>query len=311
MHNRPSSSIHLTLAQSASAQLKKARILKRRVSLTPDNGAEHFRYAECLRALGQLDEAKVEYSVAAKLNHQIELSLANENVIETATNPQYAAGDSVAPNFDKPLPQSFFLIDNYLSEKELNKVWELYKRFNLRQYKTRVLPDDVDITTNLKKTDGYDHKARRSVTFNGKSLEQSANFFTTQLRPTLNQCYKKFSVAPPVAEFIEINLTTHIDGDFFAVHRDQGPNHPGRLLSFVYYFSQEPKAFSGGDLLLFDYTKNGEPALDKYTRIQPVNNRLVVFQSEHFHQVSTIVLDKEDKKAGRHTLNGWHNDQMK
>src|SRR5215218_1755462 len=56
----------------------------------------------------------------------------------------------------------------------------------------------------------------------------------------------------PIAH-VDIQLTASNDGDFFKVHQDNSSaeiNH--REISFVYYFHSEPKAFTGGQLKLYN-----------------------------------------------------------
>lgn len=57
----------------------------------------------------------------------------------------------------------------------------------------------------------------------------------------------------------ELQLTLHVKGDFFRVHRGSSDNPKSllnsRKITFVYYFYRQPKQFTGGDLLLFDTNK--------------------------------------------------------
>ncbi len=84
---------------------------------------------------------------------------------------------------------------------------------------------------------------------------------------------------------IETKFTNHLDGCFFRHHQDVGRNQPTvRRISYLYYFHRAPKRFEGGDLLLCD----SDTFLRKYnvadfTRIEPVDNSLVLFPSADYH----------------------------
>ena len=59
---------------------------------------------------------------------------------------------------------------------------------------------------------------------------------------------------PPFAiSHFEIQLTATNDGQFFRQHKDDDADSVRtRVLTFVYYFYREPKAFRGGALQLYD-----------------------------------------------------------
>src|SRR5262249_13628622 len=59
-----------------------------------------------------------------------------------------------------------------------------------------------------------------------------------------------------------------------------------------------PKAFTGGDLVLF--ASNGQP-----TVIEPVNDSMVLFSSRTKHEVKPVVCPSRRFEDGRFTINGW------
>jgi len=116
----------------------------------------------------------------------------------------------------------------------------------------------------------------------------------------------------PPFEFgsIERQLTMHGDGDFFQRHRDeQQPGTDGsRVLTFVYYFHDEPKRFDGGALRVYDTTVNprGHTVVTAtHTDIEPVANSIVCFSSQTFHEVMPVRVTDPEPGIGRCTLNGW------
>lgn len=106
---------------------------------------------------------------------------------------------------------------------------------------------------------------------------------------------------------VEAELTTHNDADFFAMHADAGNDRAARLLTYVYYFRREPAAFEGGELRLFDSKPeaDGTRTVGNAFDIEPVNDRLVLFLSQHLHEVRPIRCPTRRFEDGRFTVNGW------
>jgi Rps23 Pro-64 3,4-dihydroxylase Tpa1-like proline 4-hydroxylase len=98
---------------------------------------------------------------------------------------------------------------------------------------------------------------------------------------------------------MEIQLTSHNDGEYFHWHTDNGsPETSSRVLTFVYYFHGAPKAFSGGELVI--YMRDGGTAA-----IEPRNDSLVLFSSSMRHEVKSVSCPSKRFDDGRFTLNGW------
>jgi Rps23 Pro-64 3,4-dihydroxylase Tpa1-like proline 4-hydroxylase len=138
----------------------------------------------------------------------------------------------------------------------------------------------------------------------GKKFELLRQLFLERIEPTLSKAFDWFRITPPKEENYTVQMTTHAEGDFYRIHKDTGPQHP-RVLSYIYYFHKQPKAFSGGELQLFDMDTKNDCASTTFTAIEPVHNSLIVFPSEYYHQVCTVNLASEDRLLGRHTINGW------
>lgn len=106
----------------------------------------------------------------------------------------------------------------------------------------------------------------------------------------------------------ELQITRHYDGAHFRMHRDTGPAHPARYLSYIYYFHREPRPFDGGDLLLFDQNTEGRRSeLLAFSRIAPSHNSLLLFPSDRLHSVSRVTSASNDLLDARWTVNGWLN----
>lgn len=107
---------------------------------------------------------------------------------------------------------------------------------------------------------------------------------------------------------VEMQLTAHNDGCFYKIHNDSGsPETETRVLTYVYYFYQEPKRFSGGELRLYETDLNGSMVTpsDCFNTIEPVNNRIVFFDSRCKHEVLPVACPSRSFPDSRFTLNGW------
>lgn len=141
-----------------------------------------------------------------------------------------------------------------------------------------------------------------------EDLGEFTNIFRQRVMEDLPGVAQRFDVDPFTPSKIELKITNHMDGDFFNIHKDDGC--PGvdsdeRIISFVYYFYASPKAFSGGDLLLFDTNKVTSSYKNYlFTRILCENNTLVYFPSEYFHCVDVVNLSSNDFAKGRFAVTG-------
>jgi Rps23 Pro-64 3,4-dihydroxylase Tpa1-like proline 4-hydroxylase len=107
---------------------------------------------------------------------------------------------------------------------------------------------------------------------------------------------------------VEMQLTAHNDGCFYKIHNDSGSEKTyTRTLTYVYYFHQEPKQFSGGELRLYETElKNGSAiSQGQYKTIEPRNNSIVFFDSRCKHEVMPVRCPSQRFEDGRFTLNGW------
>jgi Rps23 Pro-64 3,4-dihydroxylase Tpa1-like proline 4-hydroxylase len=106
---------------------------------------------------------------------------------------------------------------------------------------------------------------------------------------------------------LEFELAAHGDGAFFKRHIDTVTvNNPDlkriRVLSFVYYFNAEPKAFTGGALRLHAIGgKEGENFID----IDPIRNSLLVFLSWAPHEVTPVSCPSKRFIDSRFAINCW------
>lgn len=101
---------------------------------------------------------------------------------------------------------------------------------------------------------------------------------------------------------IEAQLTMHGDRHYYKVHNDNGHElTQNRVLTYVYYFHREPKAFKDGQLRIYQDSDLSTGFID----IEPVNNSLVFFNSRQMHEVLPVSCPSKQFMDSRFTINGW------
>jgi len=137
-----------------------------------------------------------------------------------------------------------------------------------------------------------------------------------QLFANLDRIMTLVGYKGPEPRSIEFELNAYGDGAHFAPHIDipVGPNRretgeregEDRFISAVYYFFNEPRAFSGGALRLYRF--GAGPArccASDSVAFEPVQNCLVVFPSWAKHAVERVVCPSGAFKDYRFALNCW------
>jgi SM-20-related protein len=107
---------------------------------------------------------------------------------------------------------------------------------------------------------------------------------------------------------IETQLTASNHEEFFKTHSDNANVAvQTRQLTFVYFFYREPKAFSGGELRVYDTVlKDGcHTPVGPFQVIHPRQNQIVFFPSYCLHEVTPIDCPSRAFADSRFTLNGW------
>jgi Rps23 Pro-64 3,4-dihydroxylase Tpa1-like proline 4-hydroxylase len=109
----------------------------------------------------------------------------------------------------------------------------------------------------------------------------------------------------PISHF-EVQLTATNDGQFFRKHRDNDAVPVrSRVLTFVYYFFREPRAFRGGALRLYDMERDARGQLKPGAFVHPSQNQIVFFPSHCLHEVLPVECASRVFSDSRFTVNGW------
>jgi SM-20-related protein len=135
-----------------------------------------------------------------------------------------------------------------------------------------------------------------------------SELFRSKMGSIAGDVANRLGIAPFPAADVECQMTAHNDGNYFKLHNDNGsPDTATRVLSYVYYFHNEPKAYSGGEFRLYhSRIENGAYHCDDFAAdITPKNNSVLFFPSYCHHEVLTVHCPSQRFADGRFTINGW------
>jgi SM-20-related protein len=112
-------------------------------------------------------------------------------------------------------------------------------------------------------------------------------------------------VSPVDEPKLMIELVAHGDGAFYKRHIDTARDRDNtriRILSGVYYFNAEPKAFTGGALRLHAI---GGKESENFVDVEPARNSLAVFLAWAPHEVLPISCPSKRFIDSRFAINCW------
>jgi Rps23 Pro-64 3,4-dihydroxylase Tpa1-like proline 4-hydroxylase len=191
-----------------------------------------------------------------------------------------------------PLISRYALMNNFFTEAEHQELLE---------YVAAKQSEFVPTTTSTKATN-----YRLSMVLH--KFPRFRELMLEKVRAILPDVLAKLNIpAFPIAD-IESQLTAHNDGNFYKIHNDSGsPDTATRFFTYVYYFYQEPKAFTGGELKIYDSKIQGNYYVqsDTFKLIEPINNSVVFFLSRYMHEVLPVSCPSKQFMDGRFTINGW------
>jgi len=222
------------------------------------------------------------------------LSFPSEHLIALVTEPPvyWQQTEETKPQAPAVLESEYVQIDNFLTVEE-------HKR--LLNYVLQQEPAFVPTSTS---TGDLDY--RRSMIL--YSFPEFSQLIVNRIHAILPDVFRKLNLSPfPIAE-IEAQLTSHNDGNYYKIHNDNGsPDTATREFTYVYYFYHEPKAFSGGELLIYDskIENNFYVNADSYKNVEPRNNSIVFFLSRYLHEVLPVSCPSKAFVDSRFTINGW------
>ena len=188
----------------------------------------------------------------------------------------------------------FVRMTNFLSSAACDRLLAGVLAARERFVPTRIQRDES------KKVDREIRIASRS---NARINRDIRSWFAPKLRGVLPEVLGRLRMEDLDVGRIELEVTVHRRGDFFAAHRDSGTGSlRSRRLSYVYYFHSAPRPFAGGDLLLYDAGGTGRSIA--FSRIDPLRDSIVFFPADCMHEVTPVACG-DAFGAGRFTVNGW------
>jgi SM-20-related protein len=133
--------------------------------------------------------------------------------------------------------------------------------------------------------------------------------FRQRVRDAVPELARGLGVAAFEVEQIQLSLIAYNDGDFYREHVDTEPSRDrgdvervgDRVLSAVYYFHREPRAYSGGALRLHAFN----PASDRFADVAPEQNSLIAFASFARHEVRPVICPSRRFEDSRFAINCW------
>lgn len=111
------------------------------------------------------------------------------------------------------------------------------------------------------------------------------------------------------AGLIDLQMVAHGDGGFYKRHIDTFTGkdrfaNGDRVISCVYYFFNQPKAFTGGELRLYPLRTKAEP-VPAPIDMPITNDTLIAFSSWLPHEVLTVSSPSGAFADSRFSINCW------
>jgi Rps23 Pro-64 3,4-dihydroxylase Tpa1-like proline 4-hydroxylase len=222
------------------------------------------------------------------------LSFPSEHLVGLVTEPPvyWQQNEPTKPQIPAVLESEYVQIDNFLTIEEHQRLLNYVFKRESAFVPTSTSTGDLDY--------------RRSMILH--SFPEFSQIVVNRIQAILPDVFRKLNLPSFAIAEIEAQLTSHNDGNYYKVHNDNGsPDTATREFTYVYYFHQEPKAFSGGELLIYDskIENNFYVKADSYKRVEPRNNSIVFFLSRYLHEVLPVSCPSKAFADSRFTINGW------
>ncbi|MBO6494048.1 MAG: 2OG-Fe(II) oxygenase [Roseivirga sp.] len=104
-----------------------------------------------------------------------------------------------------------------------------------------------------------------------------------------------FNLPKTEPKFAPTEITIYGNGDFGLAHKDSKHNS----LSFLYYFFNQPKSFTGGDLYIYDGDLQNDKSNHTYTKANIESDMFLIFPSHYYHEITPVQCPDNDLLSGR------------
>jgi Rps23 Pro-64 3,4-dihydroxylase Tpa1-like proline 4-hydroxylase len=249
------------------------------------------------RLLDLIDDALASHALSADEKSSSHLAADLSRVAELRLRSQ--TGRPVPPD-RRLLAARYVLMTDFLSPEEHQRLLDHVLACQADFHESGIIGRAGENTVNY----GF----RKSRTLSGARLEEIWGMVDQRFHGILAAVRQELGMPWFRLGEVERQLTAHGNGGFFAPHVDTGhPITANRRISCVYYFHTGPRRFTGGELKLYDtwVTPTGSTAAGTYTTLTPVDNSIVFFPSDAFHEVCPVHCETEAFGNSRFTITIW------
>jgi Rps23 Pro-64 3,4-dihydroxylase Tpa1-like proline 4-hydroxylase len=144
----------------------------------------------------------------------------------------------------------------------------------------------------------------RRVSKVNSDIDAAMPLIEPAIRKAVDESIPKLGLVNVDTYLLEPELTWCGDGCFFKMHVDTLPGDANqRVMTMVYYFHKEPKAFTGGQLCLYGLGTDANSSAQK--EIEPQLDRAVFFPAWFPHEVMPVHCNSAAFADGRFAMSCW------
>lgn len=148
---------------------------------------------------------------------------------------------------------------------------------------------------------------RRSMCLN--NIDRFVDVFDTRIQQVIPDLTNELRLSRFETGLIDLQMVSHGDGGVYTRHIDTftGKDRPAqgdRVISCVYYFFREPKAFTGGELRLHPLRTKNAP-VPTAIELPIANDTLIAFSSWLPHEVLLVSSPTREFANSRFSINCW------
>lgn len=203
-----------------------------------------------------------------------------------------AAAASAAQGYRDVIRHAVVQLDGFLSDSEV--AWLMEVTFAAEH---RFVPSRLS-----------SHRADYRQSLMMSAPHEVWDLITAKIRAVMPEVMHDLHIGRFPVGNIDCQITASVDGSYFKAHTDAGHDGPiKRQLTYVYYFNREPKAFTGGELRIYDdAVRDGKlSSTDSFQIVEPRHNSIVFFQAAIMHEVRPVSVPSKNFRDARFTVNGW------
>lgn len=250
------------------------------------------RLSELYRANGNITE--VDNSI---------LSISRLKGVESECNRGLSQGRNL---LDIPVEQTvvapFFIKHSFLKESDLKKILK-YTIANKHSFEQAEV-----YTSDNQNNGGRIDKPFRNQRFYQPN-EEFHDYYKALILSILNEVKELFGYGQHTIQSTKIQITATGNNQFGKAHQDtkitEDVTDQLKSLAFVFYYYIPPKQFTGGDLLVYDTNIEKSNHTAQFTRILNENNKLVVFPSAFFHEITPVESLSQNFEHHRFAISFW------